>query len=57
MMKIMGAVEECERRWGSLFEDHEYQMKDVMKLYGITRDAIKYYEAAGLIEVKRKENG
>lgn len=40
-----------------MFKNNEYQVKDVMELYGITRDTIKYYESIGLIEAKRKNNG
>lgn len=41
----------------SVFTEKEYQIKDLMELYGITRDTIKYYETHGLIESRRKENG
>lgn len=40
-----------------MFTEREYQVKDIMKLYGISRDTIKYYESHGLIQSKRKENG
>lgn len=40
-----------------MFIEKEYQVKDVVKKFGITRDTIKYYERQGLIEPKRSENG
>lgn len=40
-----------------MFTEKEYQIKDLMEMYGISRDTIKYYENHGLIESKRKENG
>lgn len=40
-----------------MLTEKEYQIKDLMEMYGISRDTIKYYENHGLIESKRKENG
>lgn len=40
-----------------MFMKKEYQVKDVIEMYGITRDTIKYYENHGLIKSHRKENG
>lgn len=34
-----------------------YQVKDIMQMYGISRDTIKYYEKQGLIEPSRNDNG
>ena len=39
-----------------MFNSKEYYVKDIMKLYGITRETIKYYESCGLIESRRAEN-
>lgn len=36
-----------------MFNSKEYYVKDIMKLYGITRETIKYYESCGLIESRR----
>lgn len=38
-------------------EEKFYQVKDIMDMFGITRDAIKYYEKKGLIEPSRTETG
>ena len=38
-------------------EEKLYQVKDIMDMFGITRDAIKYYEKKGLIEPARTESG
>ncbi len=35
-----------------MFTEKEYQIKDIMDLYGITRDTIKYYETHGLFDKK-----
>ena len=40
-----------------MFEEKEYQIKEIMEMYGITRDAIKYYETHGLLHSYRRENG
>jgi DNA-binding transcriptional MerR regulator len=40
-----------------VFREKEYQVKDIMEMYDISRDTIKYYETHGLICSKRKENG
>lgn len=40
-----------------MFVEKEYQVKDVINKFEITRDTIKYYEKQGLIEPKRSENG
>lgn len=40
-----------------MFADKEYQIKDIMELYNISRDTIKYYEKAGLISSSRRSNG
>lgn len=34
-----------------------YQVKEIMDMFGITRDTIKYYEKRGLIKPSREENG
>lgn len=34
-----------------------YKVKDMVELFGITRDTIKYYEKKGLIELKRDDSG
>lgn len=34
-----------------------YQLKEIMEMFGITRDTIKYYEKRGLIKPSREENG
>lgn len=39
-----------------MFNSKEYYVKDIMKLYGITRETIKYYESCGLIESRRAQN-
>ena len=39
-----------------MFQEKEYQMKDIMECFGISRDTIRYYESHGLIESHRKEN-
>ncbi len=38
-------------------EEKLYQVKDIMQMYGISRDTIKYYEKQGLIEPRRNDNG
>ena len=38
-------------------ERREYQVKDIMQMFGITRDTIRYYEKQGLIEPMRTDNG
>ena len=40
-----------------LFENRVYQMKDLMEMFDISRDVIKYYEGLGLISSERKANG
>lgn len=34
-----------------------YQVKEIMEMFGITRDTIKYYEKRGLLRPAREENG
>lgn len=38
-------------------EEKLYQVKDIMQMYGISRDTIKYYEKQGFIEPSRNDNG
>lgn len=38
-------------------EEKFYQVKDIVDMFGITRDAIKYYEKKGLIGPSRTESG
>lgn len=38
-------------------EEKMYQVKDIMQMYGISRDTIKYYEKQGMIEPSRNDNG
>ena len=40
-----------------MFENRVYQMKDLMEMFDISRDVIKYYEGLGLITSERKANG
>ena len=40
-----------------MFKEKEYQIKDIMEMYDVSRDTIKYYENHGLIQSHRKENG
>ena len=40
-----------------MLKEKEYQMKDIMERFGITRDTIRYYESQGLIHSQRKGNG
>lgn len=38
-------------------EEKLYQVKDIMDLFGISRDTIKYYEKQGMITPARNDNG
>ena len=40
-----------------MFEEKEYQIKDIIQQYGLSRDMVKYYESHGLIKSTRKANG
>lgn len=40
-----------------MFTEKKYQIKDLIDIFGISRDSIKYYEQAGLITSIRKNNG
>lgn len=38
-------------------DDKLYKVKDIMEMFGVSRDTIKYYEKRGLITPSREENG